>query len=75
MKTFPIKFGCEIVAKLKSGSKNPSSAPEYTSFCELMEENQRQAEGIESAWAEAGRPTFKTYVRVNLARRQAASWR
>ena len=51
----------------------PSTTPEYTAFCELMERNQRQAEEIESAWAEAGVPTFKTYLREDLARRQSTS--
>jgi len=37
-----------------------------------VEKNQRQAETIESAWAEAGLPTFKTYLREDLAKRQAA---
>ncbi len=50
----------------------PGSAPEYTAFCELMEKNQRQAEEIESAWAEAGIPTFKTYLREDLAKRKAS---
>jgi len=50
----------------------PGSAPEYNAFCDLMEKNQRQAEEIESAWAEAGLPTFKTYLREDLAKRQAA---
>jgi hypothetical protein len=49
----------------------PSSAPEYTAFCDLMERNQRQAEEIESAWAEAGIATFKTYLREDLAKRKA----
>jgi hypothetical protein len=51
----------------------PASTPDYTAFCDLMDRNQRQAEAIESAWAEAGLPTFKTYLREDLAKRQAAT--
>lgn len=51
----------------------PPNAPEYASFTRLMEDNQKLAERIESAWAEQGMPTFKTYLRADLARRQAAS--
>ena len=53
----------------------PSSSPEFPAFAEMMEKNQRVAEQIESAWAEQGIPTFKTYLREDLARRQAAAAR
>lgn len=48
----------------------PADAPEYTAFCKLMEQNQRVSEKIESAWSEQGLPTFKTYLREDLARRK-----
>jgi hypothetical protein len=45
-------------------------APEYSAFCQLMMENQELVGRIESAWAEQGLATFKTYLRDDLARRQ-----
>ena len=38
-------------------------------FEQLMQLNQKLAEQIESAWAAAGLPTFKQYLRDDLARR------
>jgi hypothetical protein len=49
----------------------PSTSPEFPAFAEMMEKNQRLSEQIEAAWAAAGIPTFKTYLREDLARRQA----
>jgi hypothetical protein len=48
---------------------------EYALFCQLMENNQKLSESIESAWEEAGLPTFKQYLRDDLARRAAAAAR
>jgi hypothetical protein len=48
---------------------------EYAAFMQLMEQNQAIAMAIETAWAEAGLQTFKTYLRDDLARRRAASGR
>ncbi len=48
----------------------PERSPEFTAFMQLMEQNQRLSERIEAAWGEAGLPTFKTYLREDLARRQ-----
>jgi hypothetical protein len=42
-------------------------------FTRLMGENQLIAEQIELAWEQAGLPTFKTYLRQDLARRAAAA--
>jgi len=50
----------------------PENSPEYASFVVLMEKNQKLAEAIEAAWAEQGLPTFKTYLRNDLANRLAA---
>jgi hypothetical protein len=50
----------------------PPESKEYPLFCALMEKNQRLSQQIESAWADAGLTTFKTYLRDDLARRQAA---
>lgn len=45
---------------------------DYAAFCKLMEDNQKLAETIEGAWERAGMPTFKQYLRQDLARRRAA---
>jgi len=47
-------------------------SPEYAAFAKLMEHNQKLAEAIDAAWAAAGVPTFKTYLREDLQRRKAA---
>jgi hypothetical protein len=39
-------------------------------FAELMAKNQAIAQAIESAWADRKLPTFKTFLREDLARRQ-----
>jgi len=48
---------------------------EYAMFAELMAHNQKLAEQIESAWEQAGLPTFKQYLRNDLARRAAGAQR
>ena len=50
---------------------DPSSR-EYAAFRELMENNQGLASRIESAWEAGGLATFKSFLRDDLARRQAA---
>jgi hypothetical protein len=50
----------------------PENSPEHASFVSLMEKNQKLSEAIEAAWAQQGLPTFKTYLRDDLAQRQAA---
>ncbi|MCS7033142.1 MAG: hypothetical protein NZ561_04000 [Phycisphaerae bacterium] len=47
----------------------PPGSKEHVAFCELMKKNQAIAEKIEAAWAEAGLPTFKTFLKDDLARR------
>lgn len=42
---------------------------EYTAFCQLMENNQKLAQDIETLWAGEHLATFKTYLRDDLARR------
>ena len=49
----------------------PPESPEHKAFRDLMEKNQRVVESVETAWAEAGVPTFKTYLREDLARRRS----
>jgi len=51
----------------------PPTSKEYPLFCDLMGKNQKLSQQIETAWAEAGLTTFKTYLRDDLARRQAAA--
>ena len=49
----------------------PEGAPEHAEFTDLMTKNQQIASAVEAAWAEQGLPTFKTWLRDDLARRQA----
>ena len=51
----------------------PATSPEYNDFCGLIEQNQRTAERIEAAWSAAGIPTFKAYLKEDLARRAAGA--
>jgi hypothetical protein len=52
----------------------PSPASkEHAVFCELMDTNQKLAQQIEAAWGEGGVPTFKTYLKEDLARRQQSA--
>lgn len=50
----------------------PASSPEYPRFRSMMEHNQKLAERIDAGWAAVGIPTFKSYLRDDLARRQGA---
>jgi hypothetical protein len=47
------------------------NSKEYAMFTQLMENNQRLAESIEAAWDVSGLPTFKRYLRDDLARRNS----
>ena len=49
----------------------PPGNPEHEIFRQLMQTNQQLAERIETAWAQQGLPTFKTFLQEDLARRQA----
>lgn len=51
----------------------PPTSPEYHDFVALMEKNQKLVEKIEAAWADSGIPTFKAYLREDLARRARAA--
>ncbi|MGE5608038.1 MAG: hypothetical protein ACM359_02185 [Bacillota bacterium] len=44
---------------------------EYAPFCKLMEMNQEIAQAIEAAWEREQLPTFKSYLKQDLARRAA----
>ena len=48
----------------------PPTSAEYEAFRDLMEKNQKAVEAVETAWADAAVPTFKTYLREDLARRR-----
>jgi hypothetical protein len=48
----------------------PPASAEHDAFRALMERNQQVVDAVESAWAEAGVPTFKSYLREDLARRR-----
>ena len=50
----------------------PAGHPEHAAYREMMEKNQALATKIDAALAEAGLPTFKSYLQQDLARRQAA---
>jgi hypothetical protein len=49
----------------------PETNPEYLLFMNLRKENSLVGESIDAAWETAGLPTFKSYLRDDLARRQA----
>src|SRR5688500_1638053 len=46
---------------------------DYAGFCQLMDQNRQVAERIEAAWEVLGLPTFKAYLRNDLAKRKAQS--
>ena len=50
----------------------PAGSPEEQAFADLMASNQRSAQTIEAAWEASGIPTFKTFIRDDLARREIA---
>jgi hypothetical protein len=47
----------------------PPGTREYGHFCELMNKNQHMAQEIESAWEAQHLPTFKSYLKQDLANR------
>lgn len=49
----------------------PAGSKEADLFRRLMEQNQSLSQSIESAWSAAGLPTFKSYLKGDLARRAA----
>jgi hypothetical protein len=50
----------------------PAGTPEHDAFRALMQANQETVTAIENAWAAADLPTFKTFLKVDLAKRRAA---
>ena len=51
----------------------PPGSREHAAFAQLMGRNHEIATAIEQAWTSAGIPTFKEYLRQDLARRAQAS--
>jgi hypothetical protein len=47
----------------------PQSTPEYDAFMTLRKENTTIGESIDTAFEEAGIPTFKSFLRDDLAKR------
>lgn len=47
----------------------PDGAKEHDAFVNLMGKNQEIATAVDAAWAAEGLPTFKTWLREDLARR------
>jgi hypothetical protein len=51
----------------------PQNTPEHADFRRLMESNQKLVEQIETEWAKQGLPTFKTFLKEDLKRRQSSA--
>jgi len=51
----------------------PAGTPEHDAFRALMQANQETVAAIENAWADAELPTFKTFLKLDLAKRRAAA--
>ena len=49
----------------------PSASVEYQSYLAMTEANEALSKQIEADWAAAGIPTFREYLRNDLARRMA----
>ena len=47
-----------------------AQSAEHAAFLKLMENNQAISAQIEAAWSQAGLPTFKRFLREDLARRR-----
>jgi len=72
----PAPSGTSYLFKADSHDKHlcpAENSPDYAAFMDLREKNQKIVEKIEQAWAEAGIPTFKTYLQADLDRRGKAS--
>ena len=72
----PIPAGHDHLYRVDTHDRHvrpPPGSPEERAFADLMSNNQSLAESIESAWEQAGLPTFKAYLREDLARRAQSS--
>ena len=69
----PDKQGCMLRADTHDAHCCPAvTSREYRAFRRLMEMNQAVAQSVEARWESEGLPTFKTYLKEDLARRQAS---
>jgi hypothetical protein len=67
----PDHHGCLFRADTHDAHCCPATTSrEYQAFRQLMEMNQTVAQAIESTWEREGLPTFKTYLKEDLARRR-----
>lgn len=68
----PDRHGCLFRADTHDAHCCPvTTSREYQAFRQLMELNQTVAQAIESEWEKEGVPTFKTFLKEDLARRQS----
>jgi hypothetical protein len=66
----PDRQGCLYRADTHDAHCCPAaSSREYQAFRQLMELNQTVAQAIEAKWEREGLPTFKTYLKEDMARR------
>jgi hypothetical protein len=69
----PRPDGLGFLFRVDSHDRHICPAPgsrEYLAFTELMRQNQAIASEIEADWEAAGLPTFKKFLREDLARRK-----
>jgi hypothetical protein len=48
-----------------------AKSPEYQAYLAMADANEKLSQQIESAWSEVGIPTFREFLRQDLARRLA----
>ena len=66
----PDRQGCLFRADTHDAHCCPATTSrEYQAFRQLMELNQTVAQAVELEWEKEGLPTFKTYLKEDLARR------
>ena len=70
----PDRHGCLFRADTHDAHCCPATtSSEYKAFRQLMELNQTIAQAIESEWEREGVPTFKSFLKEDLARRQSGN--
>lgn len=70
----PDRHGCLFRADTHDTHCCPvTTSREYQAFRQLMDLNQAVAHAVEAAWEREALPTFKTYLRDDLLRRQMAA--
>ncbi len=69
----PDGHGHLLRADTHDGHVRPApGSRDYHAFARLMDLNREVADRIEAAWEADGLPTFKSYLRDDLARRRAS---